>query len=58
MKVDFALTDGVYGWLTASAMDFEFTVAGLIGSRESIKEEVESGDLNSVGWPLAALSSE
>lgn len=49
MKADFALTDEVYGWLTASAMDFEFTVAGLIGSRESIKEEVESGDLNSMG---------
>lgn len=48
MKVGSTLTGG-NGWLTVSAMDFEFTVAGLMGSRESIREEVESGDLSSVG---------
>jgi hypothetical protein len=40
----------------ASAMELEFIVAGLIGSRESIKDAVESGDLNNVGWTSASLA--
>jgi hypothetical protein len=48
-KAGFVLAVNVYDSSMASAMDFELMVAGLIGSRESIKEDVESGDLNKVG---------